>query len=181
MNPMKKIPKMLDVLYPMLIGIFALGCTIYFRVDYTIHKFEKVLDTMIIFSSIVTGFLAALLGILVSIRNSEIVKTLFSTKTKGIIKYYFYETFILGFSVVVVSGAMYVLTDYDFDFTIYFFYFWIMIVFWFFPSTYRIVSVLLSIFFRANNNNRNQRPSDNKVNAEERNEMKERLRKKDAH
>lgn len=174
----EKIGKLIHILYPLLIGLIILISVVYFDIDYSINKYEKVLDSTITFSSIVIGFLAALLGILVSIKDSDIVKTIFDSVEKGTLKYFFYETFFLGFSVVISSGSMYVLTGYQFQVTLYFFYVWVFLTFTFFLSTFRIVTLLLSILFRTNNAKAGERPETNKVvNKEKRDQIKKSLTK----
>lgn len=174
---MEKIAKKLELLYPMFIGIAALGIAFSYKMNYQIKNFDNVLDTIITFSSIVTGFLAALLGILVSIKDSEIVKTIFKSREKATLKYYFYETFTLGFVLVLTSGVMHVLIGYDFNVTLLFFYFWILITFWFFPSTYRVISILLSVLFKSNNSTNSSRPEGNNLSEAKRDEIKRNLTK----
>lgn len=167
--------KFVHGVYPILISI---GLTfIGYQIGFT-HKvanFDKVLDGSVIFSSIVVGFLAALLGILVSIRNTEIVKAIFDSQSKWTLKYYFYEAILLGFIVVFVSSAMHVMRGEETIISNVTFYAWNIVVFWFAPSTFRIVNVLMSIFFRTNASN--SRPESNKVSPEEESEIKKRLSK----
>lgn len=164
--------------YPFLIGVAMVVLALYFKINHQIKNFDNVLDTIITFSSIVTGFLAALLGILVSIKDSDIVKAIFRSKEKLTLKYFFYETFTLGFALVLTSGVMHVLIGYGFKATILVFYFWFFITFWFFPSTYRIVSILLSILFKANNKSNNDRPESNNLSEKDRDKIKHKFTKK---
>lgn len=66
--------KFLDRVYPPVISLIFvyLGFTLGF--DYKVKNFDKILDSSIVFGSIVIGFLAALLGILVTIRDTDIVR-----------------------------------------------------------------------------------------------------------
>lgn len=147
------------------------------KIDYTINNFDDLLVSVITFGSIVTGFLGALLGILMSIRNSDIVKEIFSNYAKNILKFYFYETFILGFLLIIFTSSMQILIGYDFNFTLYIYYLWIFISFSFIPSTFRIVKILLDIFFRSNN--RKERPKSNVINDnQQRKEFRKRLSKR---
>lgn len=170
-----KIAKKIEVCYPIFAGVAVTGCVLFFKITHDIKNFANVLDTIITFSSIVTGFLAALLGILVSIKDSYIVKAIFESREKGILKYYFYETFTIGFILVITSGIMHVLIGYDFKFTLLIFYLWTFLTFWFFPSTYRIVSILLSVLFKANNKPKDKRPDSNKLSEDETDKMKRNL------
>lgn len=163
----------LERVYPLIIGMLFAIVAYIFQVDYTIKNFEELLVSVITFGSIVTGFLGALLGILMSIRKSEIVVDIFNSREKGVLKYYFYETFTLGFTLIILTGSMQILIGYKFVLTDYIYYLWIIVSFSFIPSTYRIVSILLEIFFKSNNSK--GRPSSNVKDDKTRDETKRRL------
>lgn len=166
-------PKIIDWFYPLGVSIALVFLLNYIGFDKTAHNFEKVLDSAVTFSSIVVGFLAALLGILVSIRNTEIVGEIFAQKEHTTLKRYFNETFIIGFSVIMLSNVMYIHINELSKAAEGLFIIWITVSLWFIISTYRIVSILMSVFFKANSSN--QRPESNV--AEERETIKGRLKK----
>lgn len=165
--------KIIDRLYPLGISVTLVFLLNYIGFDKTAHNFEKVLDSAVTFSSIVVGFLAALLGILVSIRNTEIVGEIFAQKEYKTLKRYFNETFIMGFSVILFSNSLYILMNETSKIAEILFFIWITVSFWFILSTYRIVNILMSVFFKANASD--QRPESNV--AENREEIKDRLKK----
>jgi H+/Cl- antiporter ClcA len=162
--------KWLNTLYPILIA--GVATYILYKLDFTfkVKNFDKVLDGAITFSSIVVGFLGALLGILVSIKDSNIVKAIFVTNEKYTIKYYFNETFIVGLLVVISSCVMHVLREYNTVWTDIFFYSWIILFSWFLPSTYRIINVLMTVFFKSNNTSAETRPDSNRIDDDARRE-----------
>lgn len=143
--------------------------------NHKVSNFDKVLDGSITFSSIVVGFLAALLGILMSIRDTEIVKELFRQKEIGTLKFYFNEALLLGFTTVILSGVLHVIRQKEGLVVVTTFYVWCVILFWFIGSTYRIVNILMNIFFRSHY--RQSRPQASQGTVEERETIREGLRR----
>ncbi|OME07842.1 hypothetical protein BSK64_06180 [Paenibacillus odorifer] len=145
--------KIIGLAYPFIFGAASLYLAYRYDVTYKIPNFDKVLDGAITFSSIVVGFLGALLGILISIKDSEVVDSIFRSKEKSTLKYYFYEPFLLGLAVVVSSAFMHVMRAYDnrlsSDVT---FYIWLLVTVWFLPSTFRVVNNFMSVFFASHIN-----------------------------
>lgn len=167
--------KFIHGVYPLLISIVLTIAGNLIGFTHNVKNFDKVLDSSVIFSSIVVGFLAALLGILISIRNTDIVKALFQERSIKTLKYYFYEAILLGFIVVILSSTLYLLKGKETIISDIVFYIWSILVFWFVPSTFRIVDVLMSIFFNANDSN--SRPKGNEVTPEEKKHIKKSLSK----
>ncbi|MFD1708930.1 hypothetical protein ACFSCZ_19895 [Siminovitchia sediminis] len=163
--------------YPFFIGCLVSGILFWLNIDYRIPNFEKVLDNATIFSSIVVGFLGALLGILVSIKDAEIVATIFETEEKHTLKSYFNETFLLGIIVVLFSSLMQVLRSYENSTTLIMFHLWVLISIWFIPSTYRIVNILMSVFFKVNNSKSRPEDDDSKLTETDSKEIKSFLSK----
>ncbi|WP_281885716.1 hypothetical protein [Paenibacillus sp. YYML68] len=159
---MERVTKFLGWFYPLLLALLLLALAFKFGFNSKVKYFDKVLDGSITFSSIVVGFLGALLGILMSIRDSLIVKAIFATNEKKTLKLYFQETFIIGFAVVISSCVMHVIREDISLLTDWIFTIWLLVVAWFIPSTYRIVSILMSVFFSSNNSS--TRPQGNKTN-----------------
>lgn len=141
--------------------------------NHKVSNFDKVLDGSITFSSIVVGFLAALLGILMSIRDTEIVKELFRQKEMGTLKFYFNEALLLGFATVILSGVLHVIRQKEGLVVGTTFYAWCVVLFWFIGSTYRIVNILMNIFFKSHY--RQGRPQASEGTAEEREATREGL------
>ncbi|MYL71737.1 hypothetical protein GLW00_12795 [Halobacillus litoralis] len=165
-------------LFPFILALTCCGLSYKYSISYNYKNFEKVLDGVITFGSIVVGFLGALLGILVSVRNSGIVKEIFESNNKTVLKIYFNETFIVGFLTIITSISLYILKEYDQVASKIVFYFWILFVIWFIPSTYRIINILMTVLFKSNVRDNSLRPEGNAVdNHEDREDMKERLKR----
>lgn len=170
--------KILHRLYPIVIGVVVSGFFYVLGIDYSMPDFEKVLDNTTVFSSIIIGFLGALLGILVSIKDVDIVEAIFESEEKNTLKAYFNETFLIGITVVIFSSVMQVMKSHESYATLILFHIWLMLSIWFLPSTYRIVSILMNVFFKTNSKNANIRPTDGeKISQEKNSEIKRRLSK----
>lgn len=135
--------------------------------NHQVKNFDKVLDGSITFSSIVVGFLAALLGILISIRDTEIVKEIFRQNEIGTLKYYFNEALILGFLTVILSGVLHVIRENILLSVTIVFNVWSVVLFWFIASTYRIVHLLMNIFFKSHYSTNRPQPIEDDPNEQE--------------
>lgn len=120
-----------------------------FEWTYKIEKFDKVLDSVITFSSIILGFLGALLGILITIKDSNIMKKIYKENHKKTIKFYFSEAIIFGFLVVIVSTILHLFVGSDKNYVQCVFFFWIFLTSQFFFSSYRVISTLMHIMFKS--------------------------------
>ncbi|MDF2544912.1 MAG: hypothetical protein K0S47_4630 [Herbinix sp.] len=171
--------KFMGFAYPYFISLIVTALLFRVGFNYSFKGFDKILDAAITFSSIIVGFLGALLGILVSIKESKIVKAIFKTKEKFTLKYYFEEAFAIGIAVVILTCAMYVLinTNNKWSITI-FYYLWLFTTILFIPSSYRIVSLLMAVFFNSNNEYSGGRPEGNDLNKDELEAAKEKLKKR---
>ncbi|UTR05464.1 hypothetical protein MM326_15305 [Alkalihalobacillus sp. LMS6] len=140
-----------------------------------INQFDKILDASITFTSIAIGFIAALLGILITIKDSEIVKRIFEEDEHKSLKSWFYEAFIIGVLLLISTCINYVfLNDVNIWSTL-FFYMWLSAIVWFAYSLFRIINVLMDVFFKSNDTE--MRPESNRYSDEERQEAKKRLKK----
>lgn len=142
--------------YPL---ILSLVITFFFYVlgfSPKIPGYEKVLDGIISFSSIVLGFLGALLAIILSISKSNVVKHLYNYvgksggDGKNILFGYFQQSLITGFIVVMLSICMYVVSNIK-NLTIFYKIMslgWVLITLFFILSSYRIISILMYTLFK---------------------------------
>ncbi|WP_316568854.1 hypothetical protein [Neobacillus sp. YIM B06451] len=174
---MDKLGRWFHSFYPYLISLLVTYSLFRYYIDYRMPNFDKVLDGSITFSSIVVGFLGALLAILLSIKDSAIVQLIFNTKEKLTLKRYFHETFLIGFLVVIFSSIMHVLRGYDEKYVVILFYVWSFTTVSFIPLTYRIVGILMAVFFKANSTDARVRPGTDKSDMQDRVEREKKLRK----
>lgn len=118
------------------------------NVSYNMDNFDKVLDSVITFSSIILGFLAALLGILITIRNSPIMREIHKEKQDGIIKYYFFESITCGFFVVITSTILHLAIEITNGLVQTLYIIWTFLVILFTLSSYRIITTLMRLLFK---------------------------------
>ncbi|EMI10380.1 hypothetical protein [Anoxybacillus gonensis] len=169
----------IEIFFPIVLSLGTSFLLIKLGFHYSVKNFDKVLDGSITFSSIVIGFLAALLGVLVSIRDAHIVKKIFSVREKKLFRHYFYEAILLGFLVVIISAALHIFRETRSTLSFCLFSFWNFITFFFLFSSVRIIHVLMLILFKSNEKGANQRPegNSNKLSVEEREKAREALKK----
>ncbi len=99
---------------PIILGIIAFFI-IYkndkFNLNISTDTFDKLLDSIINFTSILIGFIGVLLGILFSIKNEDLVIKLFNHRSREKLKQYFVEAFIAGLFLISVSIVLYIRVD----------------------------------------------------------------------
>lgn len=136
-------------LIPWLVSICIVALSLRLGFSYSLDKFEKVLDSFIPFSSIMVGFLATLLGILMTIRNTPIMKTIEKEKQLPVLKHYFVEPIACGFAVVIMSTVLQLLLTSEELWVQYFFAIWLFFCCLFVISSYRVIRLLLEILFKS--------------------------------
>ncbi|OEH86212.1 hypothetical protein BHU72_11795 [Desulfuribacillus stibiiarsenatis] len=163
-----------DWVFPLLIASVLSYITYTLGFDNQVKNVDKLFDNAIMFSSIILGFLGALLGILATIRNSSVVKEIFNSNKENIIKRYFYEAFISGFMIVLLSSILHIVLEMDRLVTKFLFISWYFSVFYFAISAYRIINILMGILFVSNKNK--SRPDSNRIgDSAEREELRKKL------
>lgn len=133
----------LFLLIPGIFSVIFVSISITFGIYDHIKNLEQLLSSSITFASILLGFLSTLLGILITIRNSPIMKELYRLGFRRSIKYLFYEAIIAGFTVVILSM---ILQAYSIKFI---FYMWLFTVIVFIVSAFRLISTLMRIMFKS--------------------------------
>lgn len=134
----------------------ALGLSIIlYLIDFSpkVSGFDKVLDGVITFTSIVIGFLAALLAIILSISKSKVMKHLYEhideSNGKNILFSYFKQSIVSGFVLVLLSICMHIIHLQN-DSKIYseiIFWIWTYSAGFFVLTAYRIINVLMTALF----------------------------------
>lgn len=146
-----------DKAYPYIFGLLVMGAAYYLKLNPTIKGFDSVLDGIISFSSIVLGFIAALLAIILSISKSAVMNHLYSyvgsrgnVNGKTLLFGFFKSSLYSGFATVIISIYMYIICNkeklslQDRLIT----YIWIGLTVFFVCSSYRIVSILMYTLFK---------------------------------
>ncbi|CAM3489027.1 MULTISPECIES: hypothetical protein [Saccharibacillus] len=149
MSDKSKYKEWIPRLIPWLVSISIVTLSLYLGFSYMLNKFEKVLDSFIPFSSIMVGFLATLLGILMTIRNTPIMKVIEKEKQLPVLKYYFIEPILCGFIVVIMSTILQLLLASKESWVQYFFATWLFFCCLFVISSFRVIRLLLEILFKS--------------------------------
>lgn len=146
-----------DRVYPYILGLIAIFVSWFFALDPTIKGFDNVLDGLISFSSIVLGFLAALLAIILSISKSPVMNHLYNYTSSGgnidgktLLFSYFRSALFTGFATVIISIYMFIICNKEVitSFEQLVTYMWIGFAITFISSSYRIVSILMFTLFK---------------------------------
>lgn len=165
-------PLLIALIITVLLVVFARWCDIYFSCN--IKNYEKILDASITFSSIVVGFVGVLLGILISIKETKIVQTLFTKIRKQLLVRYFKESIFSGIAVIVTSSSLYLIQNEIWSKLI--FYIWIFTLIYFMLSSYRIIDILFMIIFQ--DNSLQDMIKGNRMSDKEAKELEDRFRSK---
>lgn len=134
---------------PWLVSCIISLAALLLNFSYELPRFEKVLDAVITFGSIIIGFLAALLGILITIKNSEIMKEIYNNNQDILLKAYFVEAISSGFIVIILSTIMHLLIGHKHIFVDVVFFIWMVCLSLFLFSSYRIISLLMKVLFKS--------------------------------
>ncbi|EHB65251.1 hypothetical protein [Paenibacillus lactis] len=155
-----------ELLLPVALSAIVTPILINFGFNPGLNRFEKLVDGSITCSAIIVGFLAAMLGILVSIKETKVVKAIFSNRTKSQLAVFFSESIFLGFLVIGSAGSLYLVMDSADTRSTYVFIAWTALLLWFLFSAIRIIIVMLLILFH--DTEKNERPEGNALSDEER-------------
>lgn len=143
--------------YPIYFGLICVVVCYYLGFNPKIKGFDNVLNGTISFSSIVVGFIGALLAIILSISKSDVMIHLYSyidpnnnKDGKAILFGYFKSAIVSGFVIVLLSMYMYIVIDME-KLSILnkvISYVWVFNFVFFLLSTYRIISILMNTLFK---------------------------------
>ena len=157
---------------PVILAILITGVLIFynFLVDYieplqiklnfTLEGYEKVIDGVITFTSIIIGFLVAILTILLSSRDSQIMNRILNCKEKEELRTYFLSSFIIGGLLVFNSIIMYVARYFSSILVHIFFYSWIFLTAIFTIHLILFLSIIMKLLFQLNEDSKSERQDD---------------------
>lgn len=143
------------------------------------EAFDKVLESTITLSSILIGFIGALLGILFTVKNTETISLLFQSKEKIVLKRYFRYNVILGMFLVVFSLLLYVIEAVEnLTETIQYIVYglWGFLLLYTLSSTFRIINIMMHIIFDEKPNE-NKEPEPVKMDDKEKTELKKQYKR----
>lgn len=143
-------------------------------------KFDNILNGVITFSSILIGFIGVLISILLTIKDSNLIRELFKKVQGKILKKYFKFSLISGFLVVLFSLILYfnnrpifIYKEKQIDISI---ILWTLFLSYFAMSSLRIIDIMMHIIFK--DHNIEIIPKGEKLSEEKSDALKEKLRKK---
>ena len=145
--------------YPILFSITTVTVMLYVFVKYPIelgNEIKDVVNNLIVFVSIIIGFLGVLLGVLLSLRNEKIVLALFEMEAKETLKYYFTMPLVSGTGSVLFGCTIFFRDVIDaFIQSVYGYLavseciivIWMFFTFYMLFSTCRLVSIMFELVF----------------------------------
>lgn len=140
--------------------------------------FDKILDSTIVFSSIIVGFTGVLMGILFSISEKKLMRRFFSTRARKLLKAYFARNIISGMLLVVSSMLLYMRDYMTFETKLIISYVWSVLLIYVFCSAYRIIAIIMHILFASVDEDENQEPSGRKMDDSRVRELEQQYNKK---
>lgn len=159
---------------PICAAVIFTVITLYIRHKFSLSTgFDKVLDATVVFSSIMVGFIGVLMGVLFSIRDTELIKLFFKSRAVNVLKKYFYESIVSSISLVTFSIILY-LRNHMSIFEILIYGIWSFLLMFTFLSFVRIIHIIFHIVFSEETDEQN-----NEINMEEsdKNEFRKRMSK----
>lgn len=155
--------KTIEKYYPLLISIL-ISTLIVIKVEVASisDELKHILEAAITFSSIIIGFLAAMLGIIFSIKDTELMNLILHyDDTKDTFVNYFRKSIISGFTTVIISALLFLgnqipnieLMQINFEIKMLKFSFvlWVFILTYFILSSFRIIDILMIIILDKSN------------------------------
>lgn len=144
------------------------------------ESFYRVLDATTVFSSIIVGFMGALLGILYSMSNTDLIQTLFEYReNKKLLKSYFFRCITAGICLAAVSTVLYLKGYMHLVLLVVAMLLWGFLLVYTFACTYRILNIMLHIIF-VENKNTSKRPAAMKQSDDKREELKEKFKSRES-
>lgn len=127
--------------------------------------FNKILDSTVVFASIMVGFIGVLMGVLFSIRDAELIKLFFESRGVRILKRYFRDNIISSILLVILSITMY-LREYllFFDWPVYIG--WSCLLAFTLFSAIRIIHIIFHIVFSESDNSEDEEVNMDELNRE---------------
>lgn len=139
-------PRFIEEWYP---TIFSLGsvfcCAMYKITSADIPKFHDMLNSYINMSSIIIGFLATMISILITSVDKTVMKKIRKFNAMNLLTSYINTAVISGLIVAIYSVGYSTVMDKPDDLCWYLFLFWVFIATLFIASTFRILQVMLKI------------------------------------
>lgn len=139
-------PRFIEKLYPVIFSFCSvIYCAMYKITSFDIPRFHDVLNSYVNMSSIIIGFLATMISILITSVDKTVMKKIRQFNGMNLLTSYINIAVISGLIVAIYSvGYSSVVDKPDSPFW-YLFLFWVFIATLFLTSTFRILQVMLRI------------------------------------
>jgi len=143
--------------YPLILSImFTSFLFLFFDISSLPTNFEKILDVVITFVSIILGFLGVLMSILLTLRDTKLLEEIFKKIDQNLFKGYFSKSIIDGFLLVILSLLFFfpTLTSKISSFNTkvnFLLLIWIFSLLYFIISSYRIIDIMMVLIFKEHN------------------------------
>nr|DAJ07209.1 MAG TPA: hypothetical protein [Caudoviricetes sp.] len=138
---------LLNLIYPFFFSVLFLIIKDYFKINYSLKGYENILESIITFSSIIIGFFTAMYGVLITLKDSDVLRAFRRNGLTGILKYQLYDSLTVSFLVLVISVIMQGLENYPGPITGSVANIWTLLVGYFIATSFRAITLLLKIVF----------------------------------
>lgn len=159
----------LSAIFPTISGIISFLLFLWIGEGYKLKGIDDVIGSIINFSSIIIGFYSAMYGILLTLKDSDIMRKFKENDLESHLKWQLYESLIFSFLILITSIALQVIINYDNIYRKIFFYFWAFVLGYFTLVSFGTISLLVKIMF--NNTQKKMESTKDEISEEKRNEM----------
>ena len=140
--------------YPYIISVITFVLLYRYNINFmSNHNFNDAIDGISTISSLIIGFLGAILPVILGMKNeSKFVKYVFENDKNKLFLKYIKEDIVFGLLTLFISFVLYFKDETIFtDIKDYFFCFWFALIILFLLLTYRCLSKMLSLIFSSDN------------------------------
>ena len=139
-------PRFIEKLYPVIFSFCSvIYCAMYKITSFDIPRFHDVLNSYVNMSSIIIGFLATMISILITSVDKTVMKKIRQFTGMNLLTSYINIAVISGLIVAIYSVGYSAVADKPDSPFWYLFLFWVFIATLFLTSTFRILQVMLRI------------------------------------
>ena len=139
-------PRLIEKWYPFIFGIFVVGFCVYQEIiNKNIPRFPELVSSCINMSSIIIGFLATMISILITSVDKSVMQKIRKSNAIDLLTNYVSVAVISGLLVVVYSVGYSTVIERSESLYWYAFLGWVFVVALFLAATFRIMHVMLKI------------------------------------
>lgn len=114
------------------------------------------MESIITFSSIIIGFYTAMYGVMITLKDSDVMKEFRSRELTGLLKFQLYDSLVASFFILILSILLQIGINYTNNITNIIFCLWIAVLGYFIATSFRSIALLLKIMFNSENQNKVQ-------------------------